>query len=157
MAEHSLYWGFIQEYACTEYAVISCIMSLLLLYSFALFVRNLQISSKVSISVQKVLIITAHPDDECMFFSPTIQSLLNSGHFVHVLCLSNGKWYINCIISLKVDWTRDINNYCIIIIVIYVSDWTWVPGRIIELCNNGLLAFILFNPMGWTHNVSSYK
>lgn len=93
MAEHSLYWGFIQEYACTEYAVISCIMSLLLLYSFALFVRNLQISSKVSISVQKVLIITAHPDDECMFFSPTIQSLLNSGHFVHVLCLSNGNFY----------------------------------------------------------------
>lgn len=90
---HSLYWTFIQEYARIEYAVISCIVLLLLLYSFVLFVRNLQISSKVPISVQKVLIITAHPDDECMFFSPTIQSLLNSGHFVHLLCLSNGNFY----------------------------------------------------------------
>jgi N-acetylglucosaminylphosphatidylinositol deacetylase len=38
---------------------------------------------------QTVLILTAHPDDECMFFSPTIQAL-NSVANVHVLCLSQG-------------------------------------------------------------------
>jgi hypothetical protein len=36
-----------------------------------------------------VLILTAHPDDECMFFSPTIQSLTRTAQ-VHVLCLSLG-------------------------------------------------------------------
>lgn len=36
-----------------------------------------------------VLLITAHPDDECMFFSPfLLQSRATSQ--VHVLCLTNG-------------------------------------------------------------------
>lgn len=34
-----------------------------------------------------VLFITAHPDDEAMFFRPTIKSLIDN-YFVHVLCLS---------------------------------------------------------------------
>ena len=36
------------------------------------------------------LIITAHPDDECMFFLPTIVSLVADGTPVHLLCLSTG-------------------------------------------------------------------
>lgn len=36
------------------------------------------------------LLITAHPDDECMFFSPTIASLLANGNKVSLLCLSSG-------------------------------------------------------------------
>nr|XP_022335916.1 N-acetylglucosaminyl-phosphatidylinositol de-N-acetylase-like [Crassostrea virginica] len=83
----------VKEYANIDYILISCIILLIIVYSFAFFVRKLQIPSKVPISMQKVLIITAHPDDECMFFSPTIQALLNAGHFVHVLCLSNGNFY----------------------------------------------------------------
>jgi N-acetylglucosaminylphosphatidylinositol deacetylase len=39
---------------------------------------------------QTVLILTAHPDDECMFFSPTIQALTSVAN-VHVLCLSQGR------------------------------------------------------------------
>lgn len=41
---------------------------------------------------KRVLIVTAHPDDECMFFGPTIVSLSqrNDCH-VYLLCLSNGK------------------------------------------------------------------
>lgn len=42
---------------------------------------------------KSVLIVTAHPDDECMFFGPVIVSLVNSGIKVHILCLSTGNWY----------------------------------------------------------------
>lgn len=37
-----------------------------------------------------VLILTAHPDDECMFFAPTILSLIAQGQKVVALCLSVG-------------------------------------------------------------------
>ncbi|KAF8317166.1 N-acetylglucosaminylphosphatidylinositoldeacety la se [Clavulina sp. PMI_390] len=36
------------------------------------------------------LFLTAHPDDECMFFGPTIISLVSSGCQVSALCLSKG-------------------------------------------------------------------
>lgn len=41
---------------------------------------------------RRVLIVTAHPDDECMFFGPTILSLTqrNEPCTVYLLCLSNG-------------------------------------------------------------------
>ena len=42
---------------------------------------------------ERILLLTAHPDDECMFFAPTIQALtfdrVTSSH-VHSLCLSTG-------------------------------------------------------------------
>jgi N-acetylglucosaminylphosphatidylinositol deacetylase len=40
---------------------------------------------------ESVLLVTAHPDDEAMFFAPTIHTLLQQGASVHILCLSNGK------------------------------------------------------------------
>ena len=39
---------------------------------------------------QRVLLLTAHPDDECMFFSPTIINLASSVQSLQVLCLSRG-------------------------------------------------------------------
>lgn len=36
------------------------------------------------------LIVTAHPDDECMFFAPTIIRLRELNVSVHLLCLSEG-------------------------------------------------------------------
>ncbi|XP_061197254.1 N-acetylglucosaminyl-phosphatidylinositol de-N-acetylase-like [Saccostrea echinata] len=84
-------WEILREYAYT--IAFSFVIFSLLVYLFVGFLRRLSITPKVPISVQKVLIITAHPDDECMFFSPTIQSLINSGNFVHILCLSNGNFY----------------------------------------------------------------
>eukprot|EP00667_Euglena_gracilis_P002034 EG_transcript_2035 len=39
---------------------------------------------------QRVLFVTAHPDDESMFFAPTIQECAARGNEVHLLCLSNG-------------------------------------------------------------------
>jgi hypothetical protein len=40
------------------------------------------------------LILTAHPDDEVMFFTPTILALVAAGWEVGGLCLSNGQWFI---------------------------------------------------------------
>lgn len=39
---------------------------------------------------QHVLVLTAHPDDECMFFAPTIHALRAHGVQVSALCLSQG-------------------------------------------------------------------
>lgn len=40
----------------------------------------------------RVLLVIAHPDDECMFFGPLIYTLTQrDGCQVYVLCLSNGK------------------------------------------------------------------
>lgn len=36
-----------------------------------------------------ILLVTAHPDDECMFFSPTIQALSKVAT-IRILCLSTG-------------------------------------------------------------------
>ena len=39
-----------------------------------------------------VLLITAHPDDECMFFSPMLLQSIGAKSQVHVLCLTNGNY-----------------------------------------------------------------
>lgn len=39
----------------------------------------------------RALLVTAHPDDECMFFAPTILRLLELNVSVHLLCLSSGR------------------------------------------------------------------
>jgi len=50
-----------------------------------------EIKSKYEENKSKtVLFITAHPDDEAMFFVPTIISLKEHGYKMHLLCLSNG-------------------------------------------------------------------
>ncbi|CAH1435175.1 unnamed protein product [Lactuca virosa] len=41
-----------------------------------------------SIQKKNVLLVIAHPDDESMFFSPTINQLTSRGHNVHILCMS---------------------------------------------------------------------
>ncbi|GAV71607.1 PIG-L domain-containing protein [Cephalotus follicularis] len=39
---------------------------------------------------RNVLLVIAHPDDESMFFSPTINCLISNGHNLHILCFSMG-------------------------------------------------------------------
>ncbi|KAK7466549.1 hypothetical protein BaRGS_00037371 [Batillaria attramentaria] len=50
-----------------------------------------------SLTGRPVLVITAHPDDECMFFAPAIlgHTVQRIGNYqsVHLLCLSNGNYY----------------------------------------------------------------
>nr|XP_039257498.1 N-acetylglucosaminyl-phosphatidylinositol de-N-acetylase-like [Styela clava] len=40
-----------------------------------------------------VLFVTSHPDDECMFFGPTLNYLVKKNLTVHILCLSTGNYY----------------------------------------------------------------
>ncbi|VDN12673.1 unnamed protein product [Dibothriocephalus latus] len=40
-----------------------------------------------------ILLITAHPDDECMFFSPFLMSMKSMNIEVDLLCLSRGDYY----------------------------------------------------------------
>lgn len=42
-------------------------------------------------SCRRVLLITAHPDDECMFFGPVILQLIKESCNVYLLCLSQGE------------------------------------------------------------------
>ena len=42
--------------------------------------------------IRSVLLIIAHPDDEIMFWSPTLKKLLALNIKVKVLCLSNGNY-----------------------------------------------------------------
>ncbi|XP_020079980.1 probable N-acetylglucosaminyl-phosphatidylinositol de-N-acetylase isoform X1 [Ananas comosus] len=39
---------------------------------------------------RNVLLVVAHPDDESMFFAPTILFLVSKGHNLHILCMSLG-------------------------------------------------------------------
>ena len=38
------------------------------------------------------LLVTAHPDDETMFFTPAVRALVRKGTQLHVLCLSSGDY-----------------------------------------------------------------
>lgn len=62
--------------------IILCIFvySILRLFLYRKIIRN-----------KKILLLTAHPDDEIMFFYPTIKNLCNNNDF-HLLCLSNGNY-----------------------------------------------------------------
>ena len=41
---------------------------------------------------RKVLLVIAHPDDEVMFFTPVLLTLMESNSQITVLCLSNGNY-----------------------------------------------------------------
>jgi len=43
-----------------------------------------------SLGIRRVLVLTAHPDDEVMFFAPAILHLLAAGAQVYGLCMSSG-------------------------------------------------------------------
>ncbi|XP_024080629.1 N-acetylglucosaminyl-phosphatidylinositol de-N-acetylase [Cimex lectularius] len=42
--------------------------------------------------LRRVLLVTAHPDDECMFFGPTVLQLLKTSN-LYLVCLSSGDYY----------------------------------------------------------------
>lgn len=53
--------------------------------SKTVFLNNGEVLQK-----RNVLLVIAHPDDESMFFSPTITFLNSRGHNLHLLCMSTG-------------------------------------------------------------------
>ncbi len=46
-----------------------------------------------SLGKKEALIVIAHPDDETIFFFPTINALISKSIKVNILCLSNGNYY----------------------------------------------------------------
>jgi len=48
-------------------------------------------STKLPEHVSRVLLVTAHPDDECMFFGPTLIALKKKNCRIFVLCMSRGE------------------------------------------------------------------
>lgn len=60
---------------------------------FSRYGRNSKLLQRVRFpNVRRVLLVTAHPDDESMFFGPTILSLIRRKDCkIYLLCLSNGK------------------------------------------------------------------
>ncbi|CAL0306097.1 unnamed protein product [Lupinus luteus] len=61
----------------------------LLLFSHFPFSKHFNHKGR-ALQKRNVLLVIAHPDDESMFFTPTINFLTSRGHSVQILCLSVG-------------------------------------------------------------------
>ena len=76
------------------------IITILFLAIFLEYLRNFKIKSMFEVndikselsSIGSVLLIIAHPDDEIMFWTPTIKSLISNKIPMKILCLSNGNY-----------------------------------------------------------------
>ena len=56
-------------------------------------------------AARRALLVTAHPDDECMFFGPAVVGLLRDpACAVYLLCLSTGQSFAEHDIALKLRW-----------------------------------------------------
>lgn len=89
---------FIEIVKCLEVYTLSIVIVsyLILCLSLYLILSNLNTlkrSSKGIKSKQRILFVTSHPDDECMFFAPAILNLTRQpDKTVFLLCLSCGKF-----------------------------------------------------------------
>lgn len=45
------------------------------------------------LNIGRVCLLVAHPDDEAMFFGPTLRALSHMGVKIHVLCMTKGDFY----------------------------------------------------------------
>lgn len=76
-----------------EHLVLSCILYIILcilLYLLIITWKWLPFDREIRNS-KRILFITAHPDDECMFFGPTILYYTRKKNcVVYLMCLSTG-------------------------------------------------------------------
>lgn len=77
------------------YLLVCCVV-------YRRYARKLPTRTRGSLGAKRVLIVTAHPDDECMFFGPTIFRLCEQGAEVYLLCLSNGNFFCNYVCEMCV-------------------------------------------------------
>lgn len=71
----------------TAFISFACLIAILA-YAYSSLA---QFQKLLPFSTNNILIVTAHPDDECMFFGPTITSIRTmTKSRIHVLCLSAG-------------------------------------------------------------------
>lgn len=66
------------------------IISTLILSFILLNTSKIMISDDFQFQRDKYLLVIAHPDDESMFFVPTIENLLEKGCEIFILCLTCG-------------------------------------------------------------------
>jgi N-acetylglucosaminylphosphatidylinositol deacetylase len=64
-------------------------------------------STACKLEAKRIVLITAHPDDECMFFAPVIKRLRERDIAVHLLCLSTGNYY-----GLGKERTNELKSSC---------------------------------------------
>lgn len=90
----------------------------------------------------RVLFVIAHPDDECMFFSPTIIQLCLEKKDVYLLCLTIGNRY-----GLGNIRKNELRNSCHILGVdvsnIVIINHTNLPDDNSAVWNRGLVARII--------------
>ena len=65
------------------------ILSIVVYFAFGK-IRSFNYRRITSTIHKKILFVVAHPDDECMFLSPSIISLVADEHVVELLCLTTG-------------------------------------------------------------------
>jgi LmbE family N-acetylglucosaminyl deacetylase len=63
-----------------------------LCWSDMVWLKAMSNATAVLCKPAKVVLVIAHPDDEVMFFTPTLLSLSRAGHHLSILCLSNGNF-----------------------------------------------------------------
>ncbi|XP_072934381.1 N-acetylglucosaminyl-phosphatidylinositol de-N-acetylase [Epargyreus clarus] len=88
VAEILLYLRNFVLYIClwvVGYLCVCCVV-------YRRYARKLPTRTRGSLGAKRVLLVIAHPDDECMFFGPTIFRLCEQGAEVYILCLSNGNF-----------------------------------------------------------------
>jgi hypothetical protein len=88
---------------------------------FGLWLYTSQLSASFpTLQGKRILLLIAHPDDEAMFFAPTLRALTRPelGNHVKLLCLSSGTLAhqalaidgaltdIACVQAMRMDWAR---------------------------------------------------
>ena len=76
-----------------SWLTLSLVLSIVLSFviSTSIIYNNCPILKKKTYLSGRVLFVTAHPDDECMFFGPSVLNAVENGRSVHLLCLSTGE------------------------------------------------------------------
>ncbi|RDD40741.1 N-acetylglucosaminyl-phosphatidylinositol de-N-acetylase [Trichoplax sp. H2] len=69
-------------------------VSLLIVVVMMLAYHSTNLNDWCTVVAQKnVLLVIAHPDDECMFFSPCAQAMAKYAENVYLLCISDGDYH----------------------------------------------------------------
>ena len=63
----------------------------LLVFIFIITITKFYYTEETTIKNKKILYLIAHPDDEIMFFYPSINNLIKNNN-LHLICLSNGNY-----------------------------------------------------------------
>ena len=60
----------------------------------SLFLTPMTVCDDVELVGKKILLLTAHPDDECMFFAPSVVRLSKTSE-VFILCVTTGRFKVD--------------------------------------------------------------